>query len=55
MKIYQVCEICNSVYNTMEAEGAEGAVELKGVCEDCALEIGTPNTIIGTTSSFWYN
>ncbi|HZJ84504.1 MAG TPA: hypothetical protein VFD02_03005 [Syntrophomonadaceae bacterium] len=54
MKIYQVCEVCNLVYNTMEAEGAEGAIEIKGICDDCALEIGTRSESMGT-SSFWYN
>ncbi|HZK43887.1 MAG TPA: hypothetical protein VFC73_06320 [Syntrophomonadaceae bacterium] len=55
MKIYHVCEFCDLVFKTTEVEGAEGAVELKGVCEGCASELegNNPSNII--SNNIWYN
>jgi ribosome-binding protein aMBF1 (putative translation factor) len=54
MTIYKVCEICDLVINTIEVEG-EGLAEIKGVCEDCAEEIGTNHRTASITNNFWYN
>lgn len=40
MKIYHVCEYCESIIKVQEIAGLEQAVEIKGVCPDCAQEIG---------------
>lgn len=40
MKIYHICEFCSQVFATSEVEGPEGAVELQGICDDCAGELG---------------
>ncbi|MGI6413357.1 MAG: hypothetical protein ACOXZ5_06880 [Syntrophomonadaceae bacterium] len=46
MKIYYTCEYCNQVYAVTSVDGVEGAVEIKGICDDCAMEIG----LIGKSS-----
>jgi len=40
MKVYYICEYCENVFDIMEAEGQEGAVEFRGICDECALELG---------------
>jgi hypothetical protein len=40
MRIYYICEFCERIYNEVEVEGEEGAVEVSGMCEDCAVEMG---------------
>lgn len=55
MKIYHICEFCDFVFNTTEVEGAEGAVELKGTCEECSSELGIDNQTSNLNSHFWYN
>lgn len=55
MKIYHICEFCDFVFNTTEVEGAEGAVELKGTCEECSSELGIDNQTTNLNSHFWYN
>lgn len=58
MKIYHICEFCDVIFNTTEIEGTEGiegAVELKGTCEDCSSEIGIDNQSAQLSNHFWYN
>jgi hypothetical protein len=45
MKIYYTCEYCNQVYAVTSVDGVEGAVEIKGICDDCAMEIGLDREI----------
>lgn len=40
MKIYYICEYCERVFQELEVEGEDGAVEVAGICEECALEMG---------------
>lgn len=40
MTIYYICEYCEQVFSTVETEGQDGSVEVKGICEDCAMEMG---------------
>lgn len=40
MKVYYICDCCQQVYDTTEVQGPEGAIELKGTCEDCTREMG---------------
>jgi len=53
MKIYHVCEYCQQVYSTAEVEGPEGAVQLNGTCEDCALELGMNETFNNMGQHFY--
>lgn len=43
MKIFYICEYCERVFQELEVEGDEGSVEVAGICEDCALEMGLTN------------
>ena len=40
MTIYYICEYCEEVFSTVETEGQDGSVEVKGICENCAMEMG---------------
>lgn len=40
MKIYYICEYCERVFQELEVQGEEGAVEVAGLCEECAIEMG---------------
>jgi len=40
MRIYYICEFCERIYNEVEVEGEEGAVEVTGICDECAVEMG---------------
>ncbi len=44
MKIYYICEYCEQVFSVIESGEEEGAVEVKGICEDCAMEMGLMET-----------
>lgn len=54
MKIYHICEYCDAVFNTTEVEGQEGAVELKGTCDECSSELGFGEHSFNLRN-FWYN
>lgn len=45
MRIYYICEYCERVFQEIEVEGEEGAVEVSGICEECALEMGLTNSV----------
>ena len=53
MKIYHVCEYCQQVYSTSEVEGPEGAVQLDGTCEDCALELGMGENVQNSRQHYY--
>ncbi|HEX3011318.1 MAG TPA: hypothetical protein VHQ70_04665 [Syntrophomonadaceae bacterium] len=55
MKVYHICEYCQMVYNTTEVEGPEGAIELKGTCEDCSREMGLNEQVTSFTGQHFYN
>ncbi len=40
MKVYYICEYCEKVFNISEVGGQEGVLELRGICDECALEMG---------------
>ena|GEM_PF-288181 len=40
VKIYYICEYCERVFNEVEVEGEEGSVQVKGICDECGLEMG---------------
>lgn len=40
MQLFYVCDYCREVYQSQEAEGPEGAIEIIGVCLDCLEELG---------------
>ncbi len=40
MKIYYICECCDEVFSVDEAGLGEGGIEVRGICNDCALEMG---------------
>lgn len=50
MTLYHICDCCRKIYAATEVEGPAGAVEVQGMCPDCALEIGvnTDNLFSGT-------
>lgn len=54
MKIYHICEFCSQVFATSEVEGPDGAVELQGICDDCAGELGF-NEQPSLGSYYYYN
>lgn len=45
MRIYYICEYCERVFQEIEVEGEEGAVEVSGICEECALEMGLASSV----------
>jgi hypothetical protein len=53
MKIYHLCEYCQQIYSTDEVEGPEGAIQLNGTCEDCALELGMNETFTNMGQHFY--
>jgi hypothetical protein len=55
LKIYYVCEWCQQIFNCSEVEGPDGAVELKGTCEECAREIGLDESVASVNSLHYYN
>lgn len=55
MKIYYTCEYCNQVYSTTSVDGTEGAVEIKGICDDCAMEIGLIRSPFMASHRIYYN
>ncbi len=44
MTIYYICEYCEQVFSTVETDDQHGSVEVKGICEDCAMEMGLLET-----------
>lgn len=40
MKIYYICECCDEVFSIDEAGLGDGGIEVRGICNDCALEMG---------------
>jgi len=53
MKVYHVCEICQQVFDTSEIEGYEGSTEMRGMCEDCSLEMGFAETPLRSHQVFY--
>jgi len=44
LKIYYICDYCERVFQELEVEGEEGAVQVTGICEECGLEMGLTNS-----------
>ncbi|HWP98180.1 MAG TPA: hypothetical protein VN426_15140 [Syntrophomonadaceae bacterium] len=40
LRLYYICDCCREVYQDIEVEGPQGAVEVTGLCPDCGLELG---------------
>lgn len=54
MKIYYICEYCEQIFSSSELEGGEGIVEVRGICDDCAMEIGMMDDH-ASSSYYYYN
>lgn len=54
MILYYVCECCEQVFNKVELAG-EGVAEVRGLCTDCAGELGKDESGPSLTSMFYYN
>lgn len=39
MKIYHICECCELIFDIQEVDGPDGAIELKGICNECKAEM----------------
>ena len=47
MKLYHICQYCHQYYHIEQtAEGAPGAFEVRGICEDCARLHGVNGQMI---------
>lgn len=55
MKVYYVCECCQQIFNCSEVEGPEGAIELKGTCEECTRELGLDESPTSVNMQHYYN
>jgi len=53
MKIYYICEYCERIFQELEVEGEDGAVEVSGMCEECAMEMGLTGPT--SVSRHYYN
>jgi len=53
LKIYYICEYCERVFQEMEVEGQEGSIPVRGICDECAMEMGLADT--GTLSQHYYS
>lgn len=40
MKIYYICECCDEIFSIEESATGTGKAEIRGICNDCALEMG---------------
>ncbi len=40
LKIYYICEYCERVFQQIEVEGGDGSIPIKGICNECALDMG---------------
>ncbi|MGI6452633.1 MAG: hypothetical protein ACOX0E_04000 [Syntrophomonadaceae bacterium] len=54
MKVYYVCEYCEQIFSIAETLGLEGALQLKGICDDCAVEMGLKEPP-GVTNRHFYS
>lgn len=43
MHIYYICEYCERIFNEVEVEGEDGAIQVRGMCDECGLEMGLIN------------
>ncbi len=53
MKIYYICECCDEVFNMDETGSGEGGIELRGICNDCAMELGMQESPTATARHFY--
>lgn len=53
MKIYYICECCDEVFSVDETGSGEGGIEIRGFCNDCALEMGLQEQPILTSRQFY--
>ncbi len=40
MQIYYICEYCERIFSVAETQDGEGDVQVPGICEECAMEMG---------------
>lgn len=40
MILYYICECCEEVFSVEENGGTPGRAEIRGICNECALEMG---------------
>jgi len=53
LKIYYLCEYCERIFQELEVEGEDGAVEVAGICEECALEMGLTNSVSSLNQHYY--
>lgn len=55
MRVYHICDCCQQIYHTEDIQGPEGAIELKGTCDDCIREMGLDEPVVSLTAQHFYN
>jgi hypothetical protein len=40
VQIYYICEYCERIFSVAETQDGEGDVQVPGICEECAMEMG---------------
>lgn len=53
MKIYYVCEYCERIFQEIEVQGDMRGVQVSGICDDCAMEMGLTDP--GILSQHYYS
>lgn len=53
MKIYYICECCDEVFSIDESGSGPGKAEIKGICNDCALEMGLQESPVLHSQTFY--
>ena len=53
MKVYYVCKYCDQIYNIAEVFGKEGITEVKGVCNECVLDMGAAENPLSSNLHYY--
>ncbi|NLV20673.1 MAG: hypothetical protein GXY49_01560 [Syntrophomonadaceae bacterium] len=53
MKLYYICECCEEVFSIEENGSAPGRAEIRGICNECALEMGLQEVPALHSQSFY--
>lgn len=54
MKIYYICEICEMVFSVENSAGPDGFTSVRGICDDCALEMGLKEDPLMSQKHFYH-
>lgn len=55
MKIYHICDYCQQIFEISEVEGVEGNVQVQGICNQCAEELGLIDNSSPQLYEHWYH